>query len=97
MLRKRVDKNHQEIIHSLRSCGYSVFDASILGNGFPDIVVGAHGFNFLFEIKNKKYKNTKKTLTLDQKEFHESWKGQKSIIQSAEEAILIIKEKFKNV
>ena len=39
---RKVDLNHQDIVKTLRSLGASVFDASGIGRGFPDLVVGIY-------------------------------------------------------
>jgi len=45
----RVDANQKEIVTMLRRMGYSVAVTSDCGKGFPDIVVGRSGKNYLFE------------------------------------------------
>ena len=48
---KRTDDNHREVIDELRKTmpEATVFDASGAGNGFPDVVLGWNGRNYLFE------------------------------------------------
>lgn len=80
----RVDGNHLEICHTLRKCGVSIRSTASLGDGFPDVVAGFRGFNYLIEIKNgaKKW-----NLSKDQVVFHDEWQGQIVIIDSIESAI----------
>jgi Holliday junction resolvase len=68
---KRVDENHQEIVKKFRELGASVFDASGIGRGFPDILVGYNGNTALVEIKS----NEKKRFTEAQLKFMAEWKG----------------------
>ena len=52
---KRTDANHKQIIDQIRQISFtSVFSTHELGKGFPDIVVGFRGINYLFEIKDGK-------------------------------------------
>jgi len=68
---RKVDLNHQDIVKTLRSLGASVFDASGIGRGFPDLVVGIHDKTVLVEIKS----DEKKKFTQAQLNFMENWKG----------------------
>jgi Holliday junction resolvase len=68
---KRVDLNHQEIVKKFRELGASVFDASGIGRGFPDILVGYNGNTALVEIKS----GEKKKFTEAQLKFMSEWKG----------------------
>lgn len=83
--RKRVDANQSEIVEALRKAGCSVFVASTVGKGFPDLIVGKSGRTVLMEIKTKKG-----TLTEDQVHFYEHWKGSAIIIvRTIEEALAV--------
>lgn len=86
---KRRDNNHNEITKSLEICGFSVVDLSQVGGGVNDILVGAYGLNFLFEIKNPESSHG---VTEGQSEFHAKWQGQAAIIYSAVEAIAVINQ-----
>jgi hypothetical protein len=84
-----VDPNQADIVDALRGIPEcSVAITSACGDGFPDIVVGYRGFNFMFEIKDPR--NTDKRLhdlTPDQKTFHAAWKGQIQKVFSLKEII----------
>lgn len=82
-LKGKIDINQTEIVKALRKCGFSVLSMANLGNGAPDICVGAFGNNYLFEIKADR----KKKLTQDEHKFHSNWSGQVAIITSFEDAI----------
>lgn len=80
----KADSNQKEIVNALRSVGASVFITSQVGNGFPDLVVGIFGKNYLIEVKNKKGKNK---LEPKQIIFHELWKGNSVIVTNIKEAL----------
>jgi len=84
---KRTDDNHREVIDELRKTmpEVTVFDASGAGNGFPDVVLGWNGRNYLFEIKDPAKVPSARSLTDKQKEFHEGWQGQVHVVHSAAE------------
>lgn len=87
---KRTDRNQADIVRDLRALGYSAYPTHELGRGFPDIAVGFRGRNFLFEIKDPDQPPSKRRLTDDEQEWHESWQGQVDVIHSADEAVRVI-------
>ncbi len=90
----RKDKNHKGIVKSLRALpGVTVFDTASLGDGFPDIIVGYKGKNFLFEIKDGSKPPSQRVLTPDEIEFHGGWKGQVNVCNSFDEIFKIIYQK----
>lgn len=88
---KRVDRNQAEIVQAMRKIGATVRHTHMVGNGFPDIEVGYHGNNYLFEIKDPDKPPSGRKLTPDEERFHQEWKGQADVIHSAEEALEIMK------
>ena len=90
--KKRVDINQNAIAQCLKAAGLSVAYTHMVGQGFPDIIVGYKGLNFLFEIKNPEQSPSKRKLTEDEETFHKSWRGNVHIIEYAEDAIKIIKK-----
>lgn len=70
MRKSRTDRNQKDIVRELRSLGYSVRHTHTIRKGFPDIVIGKHGFNLLVEIKVEG-----EDLTPDEKEFFQLWNG----------------------
>ena len=85
---KRVDLNHQEVVKTLRSLGATVFDASRLGQGFPDLVVGYNHQTVLVEIKSGEAKK----FTAAQLKFMADWKGSAVVrINDVDGAIRLIK------
>ena len=85
MSAKRSDGNQSEISEALRAAGCTVFDTHELGKGFPDIVVGLFGRNYLMEIKNGKGK-----LTEPEKKFFTNWTGQADVVRTVEEALRVV-------
>jgi Holliday junction resolvase len=90
MRAKRTGNNQTEIVKALRKMGYSVFITSMVGYGFPDIIVGAHKMNYLFEIKDGNKPKSQQKLTYLENTFHLTWQGTVHIITSIEQAIDII-------
>lgn len=84
---KKTDNNQKQIVKFLRNIGATVFDCSAIGRGFPDIVVGIFGKNYLFEIKNPEYYWQ---LTPGERQFHDSWKGSAFIVETIEDVKRII-------
>lgn len=87
MRAKRVDRNQNEIVKALRSLGCSVFITSMVGKGFPDIVVGLRGNSYLFELKNGKNAKSSQKLTQYEIKFKQYWKGHYEIITSVDDVI----------
>lgn len=79
----RVDDNQAEIVETFRKAGFSVFDTSGIGRGFPDLILGRNSYTWLVEIKMPEGKLNKKQI-----KFHQEWKGCAiAIIRSVEEAV----------
>lgn len=90
MKAKRIDANQKEIVEAFRSLGCSVFITSAVGKGFPDIVVGFRGKNYLFEIKDgDKFKSSQK-LTEPERLFFRDWSGQCAVINCVDQVIYFI-------
>jgi Holliday junction resolvase len=87
----RVDSNQNEIVTMLRKMGYSVAITSDCGKGFPDIVVGRSGRNYLFEIKDGSKPPSAQKLTEAEQQFCDNWKGQYNVITCLDDAIKILR------
>ena len=60
----RLDDNHGEIVTALRSVsGVSVSSLAGLGDGVPDLLVGARRVNYLCEIKDGEKPPSRRSLT----------------------------------
>ena len=86
----RTDANHSDVVAALRSIGASVSDTSRAGNGFPDLVVGYRGRNWLIEVKDGEKPPSARKLTPAQVEFKATWRGHWAVVYSAVEAIEIV-------
>ncbi|MCE9565825.1 MAG: hypothetical protein K8U57_27690 [Planctomycetes bacterium] len=85
-----VDENQSEIVDLFRKMGASVEPTHSMGCGFPDLLVGILGFNWLVEVKNGKKRPSERRLTPDQAEWHEAWNGHVIVIETVEQAIAFI-------
>ena len=87
-IRAKVDDNQPEIVNQLRSIpGVTVWNTHQLGKGFPDIIVGYKGVNYLFEIKNR---HGKLLIPLSEQEFYDNWQGQTEIVYDLDEILEVM-------
>ena len=95
----KVDANQPEIVAALRLAGATVAITSAVGKGFPDLVVGYEGVNYLLEVKDGKKNPSKQRLTSDQKIFFFGdpgsdksfpWAGSATVVNSVETALAAI-------
>ncbi len=84
----RIDSNQPAIVQALRAIGATVTVTAGLGDGFPDLVVGYHGRNYLAEIKVSK----RSKLTEDERAWHASWRGTVHVWTTPEEAVEIVRD-----
>lgn len=85
--RAKVDDNQPDIVEAFRNFGFSVRHTHQLGGGFPDIVVGKHGKNYLIEIKDGSKPPSKQKLTADEEEFKNEWRGQYDVVASVDDVL----------
>lgn len=78
------DANHRDIIQALRDAYITVFDTADVGHGYPDLVCGFQGQNYLLEVKTEAGK-----LTRDQVEFIDAWRGTVHIVRTPAEALRV--------
>jgi Holliday junction resolvase len=83
----RVDSNQREIVQVLRELGCSIAHTHVIGRGFPDLIVGYGGHNYLIEIKDGSKPPSKQRLTPDEEAWHTSWRGQIAVVNSIAEAL----------
>jgi hypothetical protein len=84
---RRVDANQAEIVKALRAAGCSVAVTSSLGKGFPDLVVGYFGRNFLLEVKDGSKPPSKRVLTSEEMGFVAAWRGQYDVVEDVNQAL----------
>lgn len=83
----RKDQNQKAIVEALEHVGADIFDLSQVGKGLTDILVGFRGVNYLLEIKNP---NRDWSFTAKQNEFHRFWRGQKTVVETIDDALKAI-------
>jgi hypothetical protein len=89
---RRTDANHKELIDLIRQIpGTSVFSTHEVGKGFPDIVVGYRGLNYMFEIKDGAKSPSQKKLTQAEQKLHISWKGQIDVVENIDDVLKTFK------
>lgn len=86
----RTDANQTDIVDALRKVGASVAITSAVGDGFPDLVVGHRGRNFLLEIKDGDKPPSRWKLTKAEQKFFDEWLGEVNVIKSVEEALELL-------
>jgi hypothetical protein len=86
----RQDANQSDIVEALRKVGASVYDASPMGNGFPDLIIGFRKKNYLLEVKNPASGYGRSKLAGQQAAFHATWQGCAAVVRTAEEALQVI-------
>ena len=84
-MKHKVDVNQPKIVEELRDLSFSVAVTSAAGKGFPDLVVGRAGQNYLFEVKSPGGK-----LTPAQIKFSKKWRGQWNVIETTEQALTVM-------
>lgn len=83
----RPDRNAEEIITAFRGLGCYVANTGVVGNGFPDLVIGVANNVALVEIKAGNGKLTEKQIV-----FHAEWPGSHlHTIRSLEDAGALVK------
>ena len=89
---KRTDDNHADVVAEFRAAmpEATVFDASGAGRGFPDLVVGWKGQNYLIELKDPDKPPSRRKLTEAQEKMHLQWQGQIDICHTAAEMCAVI-------
>jgi hypothetical protein len=88
---RRIDANQNDIVTALRACG-AVVRVVTQGDGIPDLLVGYRGYTLLLEVKDGAKPPSARTLTEAEQKFFDEWKGgMVAIVNSAEEALDILK------
>lgn len=88
----KIDANQVEIVKALRSVGASVQSLASTGKGCPDLLVGFRGVNYLLEVKDGEKVKSKRKLTPDQVEWHDSWRGRVYVVENVEQALGVVSE-----
>ena len=87
----RRDANHAAVVNALRACGCSVWDASRVGGGFPDLVVGRETeygpVTYLLEVKDGALPPSRRQLNDAERKWHQDHRGQVAVVLSVDEAL----------
>ena len=86
----KIDRNQPEIVAALRAAGASVEPCHAVGAGFPDLVVGFRGVNYLIEVKDGRKPPSDRKLTPAQRSWHAAWRGQVYVAENVDDALSII-------
>jgi hypothetical protein len=86
----RRDANHDAVVQALEQIGASVADTHTLGDGFPDLVVGWRGENFLLEIKDGRKPKSRRVLTSDEQKWFDNWRGTAYVVYSGADAVALL-------
>ena len=86
----RTDANQVQIVDALRRAGCSVQPLHGVGGGCPDLLVGFRGANLLMEIKDGDKLPSEQKMTGPQKEWHQIWEGQVSVVNSVASALEVV-------
>lgn len=86
------DDNEQEIVKALEAIGCTVFrlDSPV------DLLIGRNARNWLVEVKDGNKPPSHRRLTASQKRFFADWKGQVRVVETAEEAVQLINESYRD-
>jgi len=88
---RRIDNNQNDLVRQIRSIPKTtVAITSGVGAGFPDIVVGYRGKNYLLEIKDPRRKPSERRLTPDEQDFVSDWCGQVDVVETIDDVIKVI-------
>lgn len=71
----KIDANQTAIVKALRQIGCTVQSLAAVGDGVPDLLVGAYGQTLLMEVKDGKKPPSARRLTEDQLVWHGAWTG----------------------
>jgi hypothetical protein len=85
----KVDRNQAEIVAALRGIGVSVQPLHAVGGGVPDLLCGQRGVNVLIEVKDGAKPPSKRTLTGEQIDWRDAWRGQWATVKDVNEALAL--------
>lgn len=86
----RVDDNQAGIVTALRAVGATVTPTHMVGKGFPDLVAGYRGVNYLLEVKDGAKVPSARKLTPAEMGWHEKWRGHAVVVDSVRGALRAI-------
>ncbi len=84
----KVDGNHELIASCFLAAGFSVQSLAAVGGGCPDLLVAGPLNTFVVEVKDPQQGKTR--FTPAQKKWHANWKGRAHLVETVEQALLLI-------
>lgn len=81
----RPDGNQDGLVSLARRLGAKVTITSQVGDGFPDLVIGFQGRNYLVEVKQPGG-----TLRPKQKDFIAGWRGQVAVVDNGDDLVRLL-------
>ena len=87
MKNAKTDANQKAIVAALREAGASVQLLHRVGGGCPDLLIGYHGQNILFECKTEKGR-----LNKSQENWFEKWNGDVWVIRNVDDVINALRQ-----
>jgi len=88
----RKDVNQKQLETVFKAYGFTTYDTSSLGDGFPDFIAGKDSNNYLIEVKDGSKPPSKQRLTPMEERFHRTWRGNVHVLNSEEQAERFCKE-----
>ncbi len=86
--RGRLDANQAPLMRVFEQLGCKVIDTSILGFGFPDLLISVMGIIVLVEVKNPETAYGRAPLSGHQRDFHARWPCH--VVRTQDEAIALV-------
>jgi hypothetical protein len=90
MRAKKIDANQPRIVEQLRKLHVSVRVLSMVGEGFPDLILGFRKMCFIIELKDGSLPPSKRKLTPEEQKFADTWRGQYAVCETLEEILIVI-------
>jgi hypothetical protein len=93
----RIDGNQGDIVDALLAAGASVQSLAAVGAGCVDILAGYRGVNYLIEVKDPTQAACDRRLTPMQKKWHAEWQGRAHLVETVDQALMVIGVKQRRV
>ena len=88
--RSKIDANQKQITTQLRKIDCKVAITSMLGKGYPDLLVAYNLRLFWIELKDGTKPPSQRKLTPDEEKFHQEWQGYVYVCESLDDILKII-------
>ncbi len=91
-----VDKNQAALVVVFEQLGCSVLNCVRVGSGFPDLIIGYRGHDYLVEVKNPTNAYGKRGLNGNQKRWSDTWPSPVFVVRTEDDVIKLVKFLFEN-